>query len=275
MYRTIVTSIKDEEKLMFSLVFNAISFSYWGDPYWNVEYRGNLYTRGSLSLAVCIFRSIEERQSLLGPSVLRSLDEKTLSNILRGNTKIPLLKERLNILNEVGNVLSNEFDDKVSNLLTSADLDAIKIAKTLEDIFPNSFEDKYLYKNHQVYFLKRAQAFIHTTVSLFGNNTYGKIKNIEHLTALADYIIPNVLRNLKIIKYSGELKEKIDNEEEIDKGSNFEIEIRAAVVWSIEKIRRELLRSGFEVSITDINDSLWIAGGDLETPFHKTRTTAY
>lgn len=55
-----IAGLSDEEKAMFCVVFNATSFSFWGDPYWSVEYNGRLYTRGSWSLVACIFRSIEE-----------------------------------------------------------------------------------------------------------------------------------------------------------------------------------------------------------------------
>lgn len=270
-----IASLGDEEKAMFCVVFNAISFSYWGDPYWNVTYKGRLHTRGSWSLIACIFRSIEENNSLLEAVMLANADEATVRSCLRGNTEIPLLSERQAILNRVGNVITDSFEGSILNVLERFSGGAVELQQYVVDAFAPAFDDSYEYKGREVVFNKRAQALVESLHSVFRGTGYGNIREIESLTALADYIIPNLLRSLGILEYSNELCALIDSESLLERGSEAEIEIRAATVWAVELIRMELARRGVRCSAKSINDYLWVSGRDVKTPFHRTRTTAY
>lgn len=270
-----INSFGDERKLMFSVVFSALSFSYWGEPYWNVEYKGVLHTRGSWSLVASIFRSIEEGQSLLNPQILKDITKKQLAVALRGNTEIPMLQERVEVLNLIGKVLVDNYDSKFSEVIKESKGDALILLEIILRSFGESFDDSYKYKGKRVYFNKRAQILVKIIYSLFKGEGYGKFKNIESLTALADYIIPNLLRGLGILEYSEELINLIDNKKELEKGSIFEVEIRAGVVWTVEYMRRQLTREGVTVSAKEINSYLWVNGRSIDTPFHRTRTTAY
>jgi ubiquinone/menaquinone biosynthesis C-methylase UbiE len=267
--------LPDEQKLMVVVVFNALSFSYWGEPYWNVEYKGILHTRGSWSLMAAIFRSIEEGNSLLEPAVLENMTKEKLLHILRGNTEIPLIEERVKILNTVGVILMQKYGGRFSNVLKVAEGNALKLVDMILTEFSPSFDDWYGYKGKEVFFNKRAQALVESIHSLFNAEGLRKFEHIDSLTALADYIIPNLLRHLGIIEYTSDLSEKIDAKESLEKGSEYEIEIRASVVWAVEYMTRELFKKGMVVSSKAINDYLWLAGGTVETPFHRTRTTAY
>lgn len=269
-----VNQLSTDQKLMFIVVFNAISFSYWGNPYWNVEYKGKLHTRGTWSLVASIFRAIEEGKDILNPAYLASISKEELSKILRGNTEIPLLDERVKILNEIGTILIQKFDGQFSSLIDESENDAIVLVNLILETFP-SFQDFALYKSEKVFFQKRAQALVEGICSIFQGKGHGELKNIGTLTALADYIIPNLLRKLGILEYSQDLSKKIDNEELLPKGSPEEVEIRSCTIWAIELIKKELEAHKLQVSALSINDYLWSVGGNAETPFHRTRTTAY
>lgn len=269
-----IDRLNENQKLMFIVVFNAISFSYWGNPYWNVEYKGQLYTRGSWSLVVSIFRAMDEGKDVLNSSYLATISKEELSQILRGNVEIPLLDERVKILNEIGAILVQKFGGHFSSLIKETDNDAIVLLNTILESFP-SFQDFAYYKSKKIFFQKRAQALVEGIYSIFQGKGYGELKNINALTACADYIIPNLLRKLGILEYSNELSKKIDSEELLAKGSPEEIEIRSCTIWSIELIRQELENQKVEVSALSINDYLWSAGGNAGTPFHRTRTTSY
>ncbi len=270
-----IESLSDENKLMFSVVFNGISFSYWGDPYWNVEYKGVLHTRGSWSLVASIFRSVEEGNSLLSPVILKSISKKELGYALRGNTEIPLLQDRVNILNKIGEVITYSYDGKFSNFMKIHGKDAIVLQEAIGNHFQPAFDDYYDYKGEKVYFNKRAQALVESIHSIFEGKGYGNINNIQELTALADYIIPNLLRSLGILEYSDDLINLIDSKSFLEKGSYYEIEIRATTVWVVELIKRELALKGISSKAQSINDYLWTIGRDVKTPFHQVRTTAY
>lgn len=268
-------SLNDEQKLMLPLVFNAISFSYWSEPYWSVDYKGIQHTRGSWSLMAAIFRSIEEGESLLDPAVLSQLNREKLSHMLRGNTEIPMLDERKEILSNVGKVLVEKYSGKFSNVVEEAKGDGLHLLDIMLTKFSPTFDDSYMYKGKEVHFNKRAQSLVESIHSLFEGKGYGDLKNIESFTALADYIIPNILRNAGVVEYSKELMSIIDNRQQIEKGSEYEVEIRASVVWAVEYMRRALLEKGISVSAKEINDYIWVNGNNEATPFHLTRTTAY
>jgi len=52
-----LSRLNDEEKLNFMMVFNSMSFSYWGEPKWTVEYKGSKYD-GAWAMVCCIFIAI-------------------------------------------------------------------------------------------------------------------------------------------------------------------------------------------------------------------------
>ncbi len=269
-----IDGLGEEKKLMLITIFNAISFSYWGEPYWNVEYKGVLHTRGSWSLVASIFRAREEENDIFDPYYLASLSRDQLAIILRGNTEIPLIEERVKILNEIGSVLVSEFDGKMSNLVRRANNDAIELVELILKSF-SSFRDTALYKSQEIYFEKRAQALTEGIYSIFDGKGLGDLKNIESLTACADYIIPNLLRGLGILTYASSLAEKIDHKIQLPPKSPEEVEIRAHTIWTVELIRRSLEERGLHASALHINDYLWTIGGNASTPFHMTRTTSY
>lgn len=270
-----IGGLSDEEKLMFSVVFNSLSFSYWGDPYWTVDYLDNKHARGSWSLVACIFRSIHEGQSLLQPRLLKEISLKDFGHLLRGNTNIPLITARHKIINVVGRVIEDRYQGLFSNFLSHCNHDAVLLQENIITEFAGAFDDSYAFKGKTVFFNKRAQALIETVYSIFKGKGLGNIKNIASLTALADYIIPNLLRKAGVLQYSSELANMIDNCAEIEAGSAHEIEIRGCTIWAIELMRLCLLEQGFATTAKAINDHLWTEGRDVATPFHRTRTTAY
>lgn len=67
----------------------------------------------------------------------------------------------------------------------------------------------------------------------------------------------------------------VDNKKVLGENSRFEVEIRAAVIVSIDRIKEEL--NGKLLSI-EINDLLWELSHDKSIelkPYHLTRTTNY
>lgn len=263
-----------EELAMLSTVFNSISFSYWGDPYWSVEYKGVSHDRASWSLVAAILRSKEEGKSLLDPAILANLSVDELGEMLRGNTEIPMLCERADILTNVGKKIQEK--GSIISIVEEADKDALALVKLIQEIFLPAFDDQYEYKGKTVQFNKRAQALVESLHSIFDGKGSGIFTNVNELSALADYIIPNLLREAGILMYSTELAGLIDNKTLIEKGSAYEVELRASVIWAIEWLREEISkRLGHSVETAAVNDGLWLAGGDIKTPFHLVRTTAY
>ena len=72
--------------------------------------------------------------------------------------------------------------------------------------------------------------------------------------------------------------DKIDNQIEIEKWSNEEIEIRSNTIWAIELMKQKLQIKFPEIQLININDNIWLTSQkklENDKPYHLTRTTAY
>lgn len=268
--------LNENEKLHFLLMFNAISFSYWGDPKWAIEYNGERFD-GSWGMIAAIGRAVENKKLILSPNYWSRISTKEFYAILKGNTEIPLIEERFKILREVGAVLVKEFEGNFENLVRKSKFDALELLDLIVKYFP-SFNDFSIYKGKTIYFYKRAQLLVADIYQMFNGGGYGKLKNWDKITACADYKLPMVLRKLKILEYSKELENKIDNKVEILKDSEEEIEIRANTIWAVELIKKELKKNIPKIDSIHINDHLWLLGqikSEKDKPYHRTRTISY
>ena len=152
--------------------------------------------------------------------------------------KFLFFEDRFKILQEVFFNINDRFEGKVSNLIHEAKNDAQKLLKLIVQNFP-SFSDISKYKGKDIFFYKRAQLFAADIYRIFKKNRFFFLKNIDQVTAFADYKLPQILRSLKIIKYSQSLADIIDNKIELVKNSPEEIEIRANTIWAVELIKEK------------------------------------
>ncbi len=268
----IIKKLDDEEKLNFILIIDSMLFSFWGEPKWNIEYRGEKYD-GANAMIYSFIKAIEEKIPILTPDYLKKLNENELKSVTKGNVEIPLIKERIEILNQIGRCLSRI---KLSILMKESNRD---LSKAVELIIKNipTFDDYSIYLNKKVYFYKRVQLFISDIIHFF-DNIYFDSKDQGELTACADYKLPQILRKLGIIEYSDELANKVDMKIEIPENSKKEVEIRASTVWAVEYIKNELKPRFQNITSIDIDIYLWNQGQikfPNDKPYHLTRTIAY
>ena len=112
----------------------------------------------------------------------------------------------------------------------------------------SGFRDHSLYKGHQVFLYKRAQIFAADLWGAFNGQGYGEFNDIGSITIMADYIVPAVLRQLGVLKYSSTLASIIDANSEIGPGSEEEVELRACSIYAVEKMRELIsMKSGKQV----------------------------
>ena len=260
------------ERLAFLFVFNSISFSYWGEPKWRSHPPYEELDRGTWNMIAALQRARLQGIDVLGPASLENMSEEILGRILQGNVPIPLLAERCRILREVGACVNKRFDGDFSNVVKSADGDAIRLLGAIVTSFP-SFEDSSTLEGERVYFYKRAQLL----VSDIDQQFFGSLDRVDELTACADYVIPMVLRHAGVLEYSRELSEMVDTGIDIQRDSLEEIEIRASTIIAVEMIKEELNRKCPGITSMEINDYLWLAKNEVPkgTKYHLTRTNAY
>ncbi|KAL0377891.1 UNVERIFIED_CONTAM: Queuosine salvage protein [Sesamum radiatum] len=110
------------------------------------------------------------------------------------------------------------------------------------------FRDHTVYKGHQIFLYKRAQIFAADLWGAFKGQGYGEFNDIESVTMFADYIVPAVLEQLGVLKFSPSLANMIESNREISSGSEEEVELRACSVHAVEEIRELIHRkSGKQV----------------------------
>lgn len=262
-----------EKQLAFLVIFNSVSFSYWpehGKEKWVVNYKGKKHNRGTFSMIASLERAVDARIPLLNPEYLSEIKKSELEKILRGNSRVPLLEERWNILREMGCKVMDKFDGKFIHLIEEANRSALGLTYLLVNEFP-SFDDHSIYNSKEVFFYKRAQLASSDIGQLIG------MEDIEKLTGCADYINPMVLEYKGALVYSTTLKEKINSKVIIEKGSKEANEIRGGTLKAIRDIT-EILKAEIP-GITDmkVNDFIWVARKYVpsEIEYHLTRTLDY
>jgi hypothetical protein len=267
-----LSKLNSYQKLHFLLVLNSISFCYWAEhneKKWIIEYKGNKYD-GAKGMIACIGRAIEEGIPILNPYFLRDIKIENLSYILRGNITIPLFEDRLNIVRELGKILIEKYNGNFENFINQNPLNVQNMLNKLLYDFPY-FIDKHFFKDKEIHFHKRAQLLLSDI-----HEQHTPLKNTKELTACADYKLPYVFRRLNIFEYSQELENKINKTEPLDKGSVYELELRANLIHTIKEISKLI-----NIEQRKINDYLWLLSQEEELKeknnykYHRVKTTDY
>ena len=115
-----ISGLKERDRLHLILVLNAISFSYWDDEKWTMDYKGEKID-GAYGMIAALGRAFEEKAPITDFRYLAEMPESDFKEILRGEGTIPLFENRLKILREVGSVLSSKFNGDLTQLIQSVD----------------------------------------------------------------------------------------------------------------------------------------------------------
>jgi len=275
---TILHDVSEEEHIAYSIIYNSLNFCYWGEPKWTVKIDGKDYD-GSFGLLRALNKAIASGFDLLNPDYLEKLTESELAKILAGNVEIPLFKERLRLLNELGRNVNLKFSGSFTNIVKKGNGNASKIVEVLATDLPEIFNDVADYHCHKIKFYKRAQLVPAHLFDLKKLNLLSiDLTGYDELTAFADYKVPQLLRKFGILEYSKELSEKIDDKVKIPSGSDEEIEIRASTIWAIELTTQELKKRFPEANAAKVDGIFWFKGqvkSPDDKPYHRTLTIWY
>lgn len=187
-------------------------------------------------------------------------------------------QERCRLVQELGNVLETQFCDSIALLMEKANGDAPSLVHLIVSMFPG-FQDHAVYRGRQVFFYKRAQILVGDIWAALKGEGLGALHRVSHLTCFADYRIPQLLEHLGILKYSPELKDRITNRNEIESGSEMELEVRSCCVQAVSKIQTVLEQDYHCIlKAIEVDWLLWERGEsqlDLMNPHHRCRTVYY
>ena len=256
--------------------FNTISFCYWGNPKWTSNVGGKLMD-GSKLLLMCLRERVHQDCNFLKPVRLMQLGYEEYIDMLKGGFNLKFLEERYRLLKELGSMVYNGYAGSYLRMIEHAEGTVQDLLGLIVSNMP-WLKDEALYKEHTVFFYKRAQLLVSDIGYCLSKGGFDKLNGIDSLTACADYKIPQILNKLGILEYASALNDKIKACEEIERGSQEEIEIRSSTIMAIEMIRSRYRKQGRRVSSMNVNDDLWIMSQSLsqkDWPYHQTQTTSY
>ncbi|MBI3928102.1 MAG: hypothetical protein HY319_21340 [Armatimonadetes bacterium] len=268
--------------VQFFMVGNALNFKFWGkdsgDKY--ATDLGGMSWSGAMGMWASLKRALDEGIPILDADYLSKLSLEEGRYIFRGNQEIPMLEERVSILNEVGRVLKEKYDGDFNNLVKAsggyAFHDGQGIVERLIADFPSFRDENPAPSGENVRFHKRAQLAVAMLSSRLRGTRLFDVKDLDELTVFADYQLPKSLKDLGLITYSPELEARVQKGELLAAGSQEEMEIRAHTLYASKLLELALQRQGDRVNALNVDYLLWSHGRGLkDRPHHLTETIAY
>lgn len=229
------------------------------------------------AMYACFRRALDNSVPVLDGAWMAQVNRTELGQIFEGTIEIPLLADRVAILNEIGRTLTDHYDGAFHRFVSScapamyADGDGLLERLLVE--FPR-FDDTSEYHGHSVQLQKLAQ------LGLWSMHRTGVavLDDIAAMTAFADYIVPVALRVMGILSYSPELAGRIDTRTLIPRDSDEEIEIRAMTIWATADLTEAvnaIRPDDMQLIIPEIDYRLWKAYHATFAPHHLTETLMY
>lgn len=250
----------------FMLLYQAIGFSFWGNPKWTITTKNNETYDGSTALMYVFISNIDFFSDF---KKVENMTFNQFENFMAGNTEIPLIHERYEILTSISKIVNTKMNGNFYVYIKDVvrDIDLINI---LIDNFP-SFNDTRTYNGKEVYFYKLASLL--TSDILHARRIKEGIEvDYSNIAGCSDYKIPQILRALNITEYSNALSHIVDSKIPILENDPMEVEIRASVIEVERYIVDKTNICGIEV-----NDFLWLMSKEVKSklPYHLTRTKTY
>ncbi|KAI8974944.1 hypothetical protein BDB01DRAFT_378985 [Pilobolus umbonatus] len=272
---------------------DLLNFSFWSDidcidksvPHpdrYAVQYKGQLYT-GYWSLCAAINRALDKGIPITDPHYYGyTATDKELQSIFASDTKesIPMLNERIRVMREAGKVLCEHFKGSFIHCIKQAHHSANALLHIIIQHFL-SFKDIHTFKGEQVYILKRAQILIADIWACFGGEGHGLFTDIDSITMFADYRVPQALYQLGLLRYSGQLKDRLYRRENFPSGSDDEVEIRGNSIWAVELVQRKIreIDPSIKINAILIDFYIWDLAKEIQNqmiiPTHCTRSCFY
>ncbi len=247
---------------------------------YEVLHDGRVYS-DTEGMVVRIRKAIADHVPILDGEYLASITREDLEHIFSGNIEMPMLDERVEILNEIGTTLVDRYEGRFHRFIRDcapfmyADGDGILERMVVE--FPR-FDDVSDYHGSEVKIYKLAQLglwMLHRALHAYGD---WQLADLADMTAFADYIVPVGLHLMGILEYTPDLEDRIDNGVIIERDSEEEIEIRAHTLYATALLTDEMnaIRpEDKQLVIPQTDYRFWKTYHATFQPHHLTRTTMY
>jgi AcrR family transcriptional regulator len=244
------------------------------------EYQGRIWsdTEGMLAR---MHEHLAKDPALVHGDFLVSLTRGDLERIFHGTIELPMLDERVTILNEVGTTLVERYEGRfhrfVADCAPAMYADGNGLLERLVAEFPR-FDDTSDYHGHEVKLFKLAQLCLWSLHMALHTSGVWRLRDLGDMTAFADYILPVALRLMGILEYAPDLERRINQGVMIEHDSDEEIEIRSHTLYAtalltdaINAIRPDDRR----LVIPQVDFRLWKTYHATFWPHHLTETVMY
>ncbi len=262
--------VPDGRAVSWLLAYNAINYSYWPTqgPRWHTVVQG--VAIGGDDEALGIMAALAGAP-VSDPAWLEAMDSSVLSDWLAPAPEagtLPLMPQRVAALQELGHAIAQHGPPEQ---WVQDRPEATDFVRRLAAYLP-SWTDERTWRGERVGFFKRAQL---ATSMIEGRLGGGVFRDLEQLTAFADYRLPQVLRALGLLTLDPRLARTVEDGMQLPYGGEAEVALRAAAVDGAER-----LRDATGASIAVIDHFLWRTAVQLEVEgkvpaFHRTRCTDY
>ena len=265
------------------LAINTLNFAFTdfaSGVKFEVNYLGKVWC-DSEAMVACLHRAVQAGVPFFNGSYLSAVSRAQLAAVFAGTIEMPMLDERVAILNDVGRVLCDKHAGRFCNFVRACSAKLYDggngILERLVEDFPR-FSDTITFGGHRVHVFKLAQLAIwslHLTLSPRG---LWRLEDPHMLTAFADYIVPVGLRVMGILQYAPSLEADINSLTQIPRDSAAEVELRACSVYAIARLTDELnlRRAGMKpLLMPQVDFRFWKSYHATHWPHHLTRTIMY
>ncbi|MBK9772759.1 MAG: hypothetical protein IPP57_18405 [Candidatus Obscuribacter sp.] len=279
-------SLSTPDLTLFLTVFHTIGFCYWPAPRWTYEHSGTTYD-GTAALIrslyeLCIVESKQTANLTNGTDKsnqfavdLSKLNQaasslKSFKTALGGDNELPMIDQRYCYFKELLEFVAQP--NTLARLLKQEE--ALSKVFYIREYLPGFDDTARIPDFEPIPFLKRAQ-LLTSDIDFVLRQAGAGLRHMDHLTAFADYKVPQILRHLGVLVYGNELAELVDKQIELVPGGQAELAIRVFTLLAVEQLR--LYLPGHTAS--QIDSMLWLASQQTDkneiAPYHRTICTYY
>jgi len=272
----------EDKDIEWVFVVSALNFSFWeepGDKPYLVTYKGKTH-HGYMSMCAAINRCLDQGVNLTEPKVYGNITEDQLNCYLMGDNAvpIPMLKERLQCLHDIAQVLNDKYAGKFANCLRECSSAQELLKRTVEE-FP-CFDDSHFYKAKKLAIHKRAQILVADLWQLFEGKGLCQFEDINSISMFADYRVPQSLLYFGAFSYSDELMTYLKSDRHMESGDPKEVEIRGCSIEATERIVKRVNELSVPINSIQVDNFLWgFRREKVEEmnafPFHRVRSIYY
>jgi putative queuosine salvage protein len=271
------------EAIDFIMVANSVDTAFTdftSHEKFQADYAGRHWSDSEAEFA-CIKRALDNGVPFLDGNFLARITRSELNAIFEGNIEMPMLDEKLGVLQQVGKVLAQKYSGRFHNFVKSCSSKLYDSGNGLIDRlvseFPR-FNDVSVLDGHEIRFYKLAQLGIWMLYASLHRSGKFRLDDLQKMTAFADYIVPVALRLHGITSYSERLEEAIHSRQLIPRDSLWEIEIRAHCLYATALLTEEINKlrpAQAQVIIPQVDARFWTHFHTTTWLHHLTQTIMY